>query len=147
MDKRTFKIKWIVIAILYVVLFFATWWITLSFDTYMHEYAHLAVNQNFGCNETYLVLDNIGIGGSTWARGCDPALSIEREYLHSLNEVIGYHSTSVINAVILIFYGITALFLTYLYFNEKARVSERNRAFQPISKKEEEKKEKNSTNA
>ena len=107
-----------------MVLLVSTWWITFSFDTYLHEYAHVAINYNLGCNETYMELDRFGVSGATWAKDCDPVLEIERERLHSLNEILGYHSASFMNAVILVFYGITALFLTYLYFNEKARVSD-----------------------
>jgi hypothetical protein len=73
--------------------------ITGSFNTIYHEDAHKEINRHYGCEGS-----SISYGlmiASTTGINCDANHSVERESLHTLNEIVGYNVTSIIITLIL----------------------------------------------
>ena len=87
-----------IILIFIVCIIFVTI-ITGSFNTIYHENAHKEINRHYGCDGSsisygLMIASTIGIN-------CDTNHSVERESLHSLNEIVGYNVTSIIITLIL----------------------------------------------
>ncbi len=79
--------KIVILVSIFILIYLA---LTILF-TESHEQAHLGIDEIYGCSNSYIKYSFLHLSGNEYSFGCPSSTELERNRLHSENEIFGYN--------------------------------------------------------